>query len=410
MGLTSETNSKAGLSGVTDRLVDHLEGSEETDSGQAYPQDTAAGDEIKQVVMFPDFTDGNPYQSELADVLEEAGMSVEVSDYGIFFSVIGEVRRRQLDVVHLHWVEDNFVCQSSVLTVIAGICFILELLLLRALGVRVVWTAHNLSEHNSPSPKAEWMIRAVLTRVVHAIIVHCEESKMAVIDSFLLERRAHQRVVIVPHGHYIDSYENEISRDEARNQLGYTDQMVFLFFGRIRAYKNVPKVVESFKRLAAPEARLLVVGNPFSEELEDEVQCRAAEDERIRTRLEYIPQEEVQLYLNAADALVINHSGPYIAGTAVLGMSFGRPMVSPDAGCLGELLSPAGNVQYSPDGEEGLTEALRRAMQTDLEVSGENNEERAAQFDWQSIAHRTTAIYRGVQREEISAVELSYST
>src|SRR5690606_16557040 len=59
---------------------------------------------------------------------------------------------------------------------------------------------------------------------------------------------------VTPHGHYRDSYDFSMSRAKAREKLGFggsADATVFLSVGQIRAYKNVPRLVDVFARRAA---------------------------------------------------------------------------------------------------------------------------------------------------------------
>jgi glycosyltransferase involved in cell wall biosynthesis len=296
-------------------------------------------------------------------------------------------------VVHLHWLADAFVADESAVTAAAGTRLIAELCTLRARGVGVVWTVHNVAEHERRSPRVERAVKGVVARLADALVVHADVSKGAVVDTFGLSGRHRRKVVTVPHGHYRDSYPDEIGREAARESLGYEDETVFLSFGRIRAYKNVPALIDTFRGLDAPDARLLVVGNPHDDRLAGAVRRRAVGDSRVRTVLEYVPRAEVGRYMNAADAVVLAYDGAFASGAAVLGMSFGRAVVAPDCGYVGELLDPEGAVRYDPDSPDGLERALAAALDADLASMGEHNRRLIGRFAWPEIARRTRAVY-----------------
>jgi glycosyltransferase involved in cell wall biosynthesis len=200
-------------------------------------------------------------------------------------------------------------------------------------------------------------------------------------------------VVVIPHGHFIDSYENTVSREEAREWLGVGDEPVFLFFGNVRPYKGVDDLVAAFKRLDG-DARLFVVGRSLDDEEADaRLRAACAEDDRITTVFEFVPEADIQRYMNAADALVLPFEEVLTSGSAILGMSFGRAVVAPRLGCLPDVLSETPELLYRPDDPDGLYDALRRAREADLEAAGQRNYEKVRGYDWNGIAARTRSVY-----------------
>ncbi|RLM89194.1 glycosyltransferase [Halobellus sp. Atlit-38R] len=364
--------------------------------------DTAAladenGSELS-VLMYPDSTDSNPYQRELRDGLQSHGVAVEMSGYGQYVSLLPAVREHgRPDVVHLHWLSKSFVTEQSWLTALLGVRLLVELLVLRLSGVRVVWTVHNLGEHARRSPRVELLTKRLATRLIDGIIVHCDGARGTVMELFDLSADDRPDVRAVPHGNYLDSYPNEIDRADARADLGYgPEDTVFLYFGLIRPYKNVPELVDTFRELDAPDARLLVVGNPWSDELAATVRDRVAADDRARAVLEFVPDDEIQRYMNAADAVVLPYEEVLTSGAAILAMSFGNPVVAPNRGCVGERLDPRWNVRYDPDETDGLRAALADALDADLRTMGEGNYEASTRLDWSDLSLRTRRLYSSI--------------
>lgn len=206
---------------------------------------------------------------------------------------------------------------------------------------------------------------------------------------------------VVPHGHYLDRYDTAGDKRDARADLDLPlDATVLLYFGMIRPYKNVPTLVETFSQVASADDYLLVAGNPHGDDMRDAVTRAAEDDERVRTRLEYIPAEDVSTYILAADAVVLPFRDTLTSGSAVLAMSFGRAFVSPRLGCLPELVGEDGGaVLYDPDDPEGLATALRSLDAMDLDEMGARNRERIAAYDWADIAEQTTALYQRVSSD-----------
>jgi len=66
-----------------------------------------------------------------------------------------------------------------------------------------------------------------------------------VIKCYGLPDHFRNKISIISHGNYIDSYKSEITREKARAKLGLKNkQIVFLYFGLIRAYKNIDEMIE----------------------------------------------------------------------------------------------------------------------------------------------------------------------
>jgi len=345
--------------------------------------------------MYPDYSDSNPYQHELGKALGQENVTVELSRYDSRWKLLAVLGGRDRpDVVHLHWLSAYFVTSYRSATALRGARLLVELAVLRLSGIRVVWTVHNLFEHERRCPRVELVVKRLASRLVNVLITHCERASETVADTLRLSESKRQSVVAVPHGHYVDSYPAELDRTEARESLGYDpNETVFLYFGVIRPYKNVLKLLEAFSSVEAPGARLSVVGNPLDDDIAEAIRSAAEQDDRVRTTLEFVPDEEVQRYMHSADVVVLPYGTTLMSGAAMLAMSFGLPVVAPKAGCVGELLTASENVCYDPADPDGLTDALQTALDADLAAMGAANRRYVEQFDWETIGRRTRRLY-----------------
>ncbi|WP_123620103.1 glycosyltransferase [Halorubrum sp. CSM-61] len=360
---------------------------------------TDPDDDRISVLMCPDYRDSNPYQSELIAALENRGVDVAATAGGWAFPLLAGVRRHGVpDVFHIHWL-DRFVTTKrrfpAVFTVLLGVRLVFELLVLRALGVRLVWTVHNILDHERVTPRSELAVRHAVARLVDRIVVHCEEAVGSVAETYRLPERVATRIRVVPHGHFSDAYENDTSQSAARDRLGLPpDVPVIAFFGMIRPYKNVPRLIETFERVSG-DARLLVVGNPWNEDVANRVREAATGDDRIHTVLEYVPDDEIQVYMNAADAVALPFDSVLTSGSAVLAMTFERAVVAPTLGCLPGLIGSEGGYLYDPNDATGLRVALREAIddRERLREMGRRNRDVIRALDWDHVAERTRNVY-----------------
>ena len=170
------------------------------------------------------------------------------------------------------------------------------------------------------------------------------------------------RVRVIEHGSYIGCYPDTISGDAARAILGLPPEaLVFLFLGRIEPYKGVLELIDSFRKLEAPDARLLVAGLPANDEDRRRIEQAAGGDERILFRPGYVPADQMQVFLRAADVFVAPFRYILTSSSIVLGMSFAKAVIAPAQGCIPETVGPEGGFLYPADDPSGLAQALGNA-------------------------------------------------
>ena len=82
----------------------------------------------------------------------------------------------------------------------------------------------------------------------------------------------------------------------------------------------------------------------------------------MRLDLGFVPDEELQVYLRAADVVACPFLEIFTSGSVLLAMSFERAVIAPRRGCVTETLDEAGGILYDADDPQGLEGALRVAM------------------------------------------------
>ena len=348
-------------------------------------------------VTFLPKSPGNPYQRGLENALSEYGVEIVRLRQRVLSLPFGLLRRRP-DIIHLHWLH-YFTTGRWTATALSRYClFRIGWALFRLFRRRIVWTVHNFRDHEGRNARLERWCTSHVSRRADAIIVHCGYARRQ-----LLERFPHvspETVHVIPHGNYCEAYENKTPRSDARKRIGLQPgQFVFLFLGQIRSYKGVMELIDAFGTVRDRAARLLIAGRAPEAGTEQKISERVKKDERLDYRPGFVPEAEVQWYMNACDVLVCPYRDVLTSGSVVLASSFARPCVAPRLGCIPEQVEERDSFLYDPDRPGALAEALGRALASRdrLTEMGERSRERASQWSWRRVAQLTLAVYRACQ-------------
>lgn len=288
-----------------------------------------------RVLAWPAFRNRrrNPYNALLYDALQRLGAEVEE------FSP-GRLLAGRFDVWHLHWPDSHLRERRRALARLRLHALLRLMDVARLRGIRVVWTVHNLRSHEARHPALERWFWPEFTRRLDAFIGLSAAGLAAARAAF--PALAGKPGYVVPHGHYRGVYPNVLGRDEARRRLGIdAGAGVVAFVGQVRPYKNVPALVRAFRELDGADLALLVAGKPSDAEAARVTEA-AAGDARVHCRLEFIPDDDLQLYLNAADLVALPYREVLNSGSALLALSFDRPVLVPDRGAMAELRRAVG--------------------------------------------------------------------
>ena len=350
---------------------------------------------VRQVLFLPDWHD-NPYQHLLASGLSTLGVAVRLGGGGLAFLATA-LRHGRPDVVHFHTPEHYVVYRRSLpAAVIALAAYVSQVVVLRLLGVAVVWTAHDLLNHERRRPGLDALCRRATVRLANAVIVHCRVAGARVGATF---GPRPSRVHVVPHGHYLNRYP-EFPGDAAAARVAAAlpaDGPIVLFLGNLRRHKGVERLLDDFGRIGRPDTWLVVAGQPFDAGIRDEITRRAAGRADVLLRLGFVPDAAVGMYLRAADLVVCPFTHSLTSGSLTLALSFGKAVVVPRLGCAPEMVPDGGGFLYDPAAPDGLVTALQSAIDARgrLAAMGTLNREHVRRHDWATIARRTLEVYDG---------------
>jgi len=335
---------------------------------------------IPVIWMWPKHARATKYNELLSEAIKRQGLIVKE------FKPSSVFKMRRNHIYHVHWIQDAYNSKLIIIFLFKSIIFLSALIYLRLIGTKIVWTVHNVFPHEIHFKKGEKIIRSLFAKLCNALIIMGRDLKTIVTEQFGISP---DKIYYIPHGHY---FVYEIKGEDIRKKYQIAnDAFVYLFFGMIRKYKGIDNLIKAFCYLNDPKTHLVIAGNPHRDIDIETLRKIAPRNSTIIDR--FIFDDEVGDLLNAADALVLPYSEITTSGAAILGISYGKPVVAPDLGCLHEYVNNTCGVLYDIDDPLGLQKALQKVRLLDPYKVRKVSEEVIRNLDWNKIGQMYKDLY-----------------
>jgi glycosyltransferase involved in cell wall biosynthesis len=360
-----------------------------------------------RILVFP--RDPTPYQTLLYGEMQRLGARVNylgdltrsrTLNLLLLPLEIGVRRLGGARLIHVHWVFTFSLPGARrfrIMRRVAQLWFLAWLLTCRMLGMRLVWTAHNVLPHE-PVFADDLSARRALVAASDLVLAHSQHALAQLAGLGALARRSS----VIPHGPIPPA----ATASSLRVPGTGGDRRRFLFFGRVLEYKGVDDLIAAFLALRGDiAAHLTVAGQCDDPELRSRLQALAERGgARIDLRLGRVPAAEVTPLLAAADVVVLPFRQVTTSGSAMLALSHGRPLIVPDLPGLADL--PDAAVLRYRGGIPALSAALGRLARAGDQVLPAMSSAAtgyASAITWQEIALRTMAEMRAMLGEAPAA-------
>jgi len=342
-------------------------------------------------VFVPMDISSHPYLRLLYSNLRDAG--VKCYDLKKITDILNVFRA---DIIHFHWIE--FFLRSSkgfLFTLLKFSSYLFFCLLAKFLKKRIVITLHNIKPHEPIYPILEHFGFLFSLRIADAIIVHNEWSKEEASRIYKIEER---KIHVIPHGNFIGYYPNEISKVDARNKLKIPKEaFVILYFGKIRKYKGLNILISTLKGIKESDIWVVICGKPEDEEIKDDLLKFGKTFKNCILRLNYIPDSEIQVYMNACDVGVLPYEEITTSGTLLLFASFKRTVIVPNLKSIKEVVGEAA-IYYTPGDVDDLKRAIIESKNKNLGKMSKMIFKKALKYNWKNIATKTYQLYQKVRK------------
>jgi glycosyltransferase involved in cell wall biosynthesis len=271
--------------------------------------------------------------------------------------------------------------------------------LLRPWLRNLVFSAHNAVPHEAAGWHQAFFRRWY--RMLDRVHVFSSYARDRLIADFGVPE---WKLLLTPLGNYEDFVAQHPVDAGAACRAGFgipQEARVVLFFGLIRPYKGVDRLLAAFELLAkAEEVHLVIAGSAepaLARELEAAIE-RSDAKARIRFRPRFSSDPELAALLRMADIVVFPYEHVYQSGALLLAMSFGKAIIASDIPGLAE---------YLENGVEGILCDTARPTHLAREILALAREDARREafgaaareislecYGWEGIAAQMQAMYR----------------
>ncbi len=327
----------------------------------------------------------NPYTSLLYGEVQKAGL--RVVEYRPYRAPLG-----RWDVLHIHWPESVFDhTLAEALPTTESLLFGVRRA--RRRGAKLLWTIHNLHTHEQRHAYFEERFWRRFIPELDGVVALTEAGLAAARERF--PGLGGKPSWIVPHPHYRGQYPDDIDRRAARQRLGIAeDTRVMLVFGRMYEYKNVPALLRAVRAAPGENWAVLVAGAPRTSRVAEELRQEAAGDPRVRFHLDFIDAADAQVFFRASDLVVQPYREILNSGTALLALSFDRPVLLPHHGAGADLAGAFGPPWVTSYAGELEPDTLRRALATAATLPERTDGTHLRELDASAVGAKMVRAYR----------------
>jgi D-inositol-3-phosphate glycosyltransferase len=289
----------------------------------------------------------------------------------------------------------------------------LLMLYYKLLGKKIALTVHNVNQakrdlHDS---RLNRLTLKIQYRLSDHFFVHTKKMKDELVQDFGVAEKA---VTVIRHPINNAFPNTSLTPADAKRQLGVKNsEKAILFLGRIKPYKGIEHLLEAFEQLVKRDAtyRLIIAGEPHkgSEEYLDEIRGIVTRDfgqGEIVLQFQFIPDEEMEIYLKAADVLVLPYKDIFQSGVLFLAYGFGLPVVATDVGSFREeIVEGETGFICKPGDPADLAKTLETYFLSDIYTNLGTRRQHIKDYansvhSWDAVAKLTRDAYVGTSRRQ----------
>ncbi len=291
------------------------------------------------------------------------------------YRVASAIKKQSPDMVIIQWWHPYFAPCYYIISKILG------------KRIKRIFVCHNVFPHER-FPMDRFLTRLVLKNG-DGFLVHSESDRRD-----LLQIKADAKYIKNPIPTYDVFKIRGLTIEEARTELNEnTDTKLLLFFGFVREYKGLKHLLRALPLVVekVTNVKLLVVGSfgdDKAEYLELIESCKMQKYVKIEDS--YVPDNEIEKYFAACDAVVIPYESATQSGIVQLAYEFEKPVIVTEVGGLPDVVRE-GQTGYvvAPQNPKQLAEAIIQFYSEDNKIDyAAEIRKNSDDFSWGTLTER----------------------
>lgn len=259
----------------------------------------------------------------------------------------------------------------------------------------------------NPEPNIRIEAENLLTEKSQIIIAPTGQEKKHLISYYTA---AEEKIKVIPCGVNLQLF-RPLDKHESRFRLGFSNEKIVLFVGRIDPIKGIDSLIKSIAYVKDKKMlRLIIIGdNTHSQPLL--IKLKNLVDElQLKEKIIFkgiVPQEELPYYYSAADVCsVVSHYESF-GLVALEALACGTPVVARNVGILGQIIKQGKtgwvlNTEHSP---LELAEKMELFLDGRNSVSASYCRASAIPFGWKNIAEQICKVFLNlIQTSSVSCL------
>ena len=221
--------------------------------------------------------------------------------------------------------------------------------------------------HNAGSHDGLPMLES-LTRRLMANLDEVWTLSQEVKDQLLLQKQGlNIRVLFHPLYNHFPQLSDKIL---TRENMGLPpNAQVLLFFGLVRPYKGLMRLLDVWDEFAVdePKAHLLIAGECYGDWTPYQLAIESLNcQDRVLVDQRFIPDDEIGKVFGAADVVVLPYESASQSGVTAMSLHYGIPTIASNVGGLAEYIRPGLTGElFEAQNSSSLVAALQRAIKTE---------------------------------------------
>ena len=261
---------------------------------------------------------------------------------------------KQPVIFHQHWLREIYIGKkddSAGLSKIKNYFNVLRML--QSLGCKVIWTVHNIFDHDLTQVERRLNKICIeeICKLANLVIVHSRNTTEELEST--IGRKITFRVELLKHPLYDSATLIDISiPPEIKAWQSNSEHLVFLSFGMIRPYKGAFDLVQHFTKESSKgklgQSVLVIAGKIYDDELNNYFNANKNLLERVVFINRRLSEGELAYLCRVADVAVLPYRNILISGSYYQAATFSLPSIVPNIGMFqSEIVNGETGIKYS---------------------------------------------------------------